>query len=93
MSDRKRITAWVTKYALSDGVRRAEVEVVGDGMVKHRVPGAFDTYLHGEGREWHREWVSAVAKARAMRDSKIASLKKQLAKLQALDWPDEPPTT
>jgi hypothetical protein len=43
-------------------------------------------YFHGEGRNWHRTPEGAKAKAEAMRKAKIASLKKQLAKLESLSF-------
>ena len=71
---------WNTKYALSEGVIEQEGEEVSDSMVK---VGPL-MYLHGEGREWHRTPESAAARAEAMRKAKIASVRKQLARLEAL---------
>lgn len=71
---------WNSKYALTEGLIEQEVEEVGDSMVK---VGPLQ-YLHGEGREWHRTRESAAARAEAMRRAKIASVRKQLARLEAL---------
>lgn len=71
---------WNSKYALTEGLIEQDGEEVGDSMVK---VGSLQ-YLHGEGREWHRTRESAVIRAEAMRKAKIASVRKQLARLEAL---------
>ena len=69
---------WNSKYALTKGLTAHNAEDCGGGMVKI---GPL-WYLHGEGKEWHRTKESAVARAEQMRQQKIASLKKQIAKLE-----------
>lgn len=66
---------WVTKYALTSGIKELEVEYSKEtpSMV---VGKAWDEYYNGEGREWHRTYESAVAWAEEMRLKKIESLKK-----------------
>lgn len=54
---------WVTRYALTKGIYEADVKDFGDGIVME--PGAY-TYLHGEGRDWHRTKDEAVARAEKM---------------------------
>lgn len=76
---------YVTKYALTDGIREIDVEECGDGLVR-TIGHRYDTYFHKEGREWHRDQVSANARADAMRKAKIASLEKSIAKLRALKF-------
>lgn len=71
---------WNSKYALTEGLIEQEGEEVGDSMVK---VGSLQ-YLHGEGKEWHRTRESAAARAEVMRKAKIASVRKQLARLEAL---------
>lgn len=71
---------WNSKYALTEGLIEQEGEEVGDSMVKI---GSLQ-YLHGEGKEWHRTRESAAARAEVMRKAKIASVRKQLARLEAL---------
>ena len=74
---------WVTKYALSKGIFETEGEAVGEGLFKaHK---QYD-YFHGEGRDWHRTKESAIVRAENMRIAKIASLKKQIAKLEKLSF-------
>ena len=71
---------WNTKYALTRGIVEQEAIQVSMTTVKNGVA----SYLHGEGKEWHRTNKSAVARAEDMRNKKIDSLKKQLATLESL---------
>ncbi len=47
---------------------------------------SYDAYYHGEGKDWHRTKESAVAKAEAHRQMRLKSLRKQLAKIEALKF-------
>ena len=71
-----------TKYALTEGIQKHEANDCGDGMVS--VGSPYSNYLHGEGKEWHRTRESAVARAEVMRKAKIESLRKSLAKFEAM---------
>ena len=44
------------------------------------------TFFHGEGKEWHRTKEAAIAKAEEMRQKKIAGLKKQIERLEKLEF-------
>lgn len=74
---------WITKYALTRGILEMECAQFGDISVKE-VGNPFPTYYHGEGNEWHRTKESAIQKAEEMRQKKIASLKKQIKKLEEM---------
>ena len=78
---------FVTKYALTSGIQKVEAEEVGHDMLRQRASNGFDSYYHSEGRDWHRTMDAAIAKAEASRLAKIASLKKQIAKLEKLTFP------
>lgn len=73
---------WNSKYALTDGIREQEAEDRGDGMVKVGLA----TFLFGEGREWHRTKESALREAEKMRTKKIASLQRQISKLEKMQF-------
>lgn len=81
--------AWITKYALSKGVIVIECDDPAGtnfpGMVSGARSGIY-THFHGEGREWHRTGEEATKRAEEMRAAKIASLRKQIAKLEALTF-------
>lgn len=72
---------WITKYALTDRILEKECEDCRNGAVKE-TENPFPTFYHGEGEEWHKTKETAIAKAEEMRQKKIASLKKQIEKLE-----------
>ncbi|MFO0449690.1 MAG: hypothetical protein ACK52I_13715 [Pseudomonadota bacterium] len=77
---------WNSKYALTEGLIEQEGEEYGEvGSSIVRV-GSLprQEYLHGEGKQWHRTRESALARAEVMRKVKIASVRRQLARLEAL---------
>ena len=84
---------WVTKYAMSGkGVipcEEAKCPIEGGMAVipGDRSIGSFDNYLHGN--DWHTTPEAAIARAEEMRTKKIASLKKQIAKLEAMTFSAE----
>ena len=76
---------WSTKYALTSGIKKWSVQHVGSGMVS--VVGVrYPTYLHTEGRDWHRSFDAAKARAETMRIKKITSLHLSISKLEALKF-------
>lgn len=83
--------AYVTKYALTEGIRVVDGEIAensGGRMFCYHTAGLWNEYAHGEGKEWHRTWARAVARARVLRDKKIASHASAIKKLKEMDWPD-----
>ena len=74
---------WITKYALTDGIIETDAEV-----------GGFDTITatwdngtrcdNFKGEEWWSRKENAIQKAEEMRQKKIASLKKQIEKLERM---------
>lgn len=75
---------WVTKYALTSGIVRVSADV--DGKYAYGTDQYRTQYPPGT---WHRDWSDAVKAARLMRDRKIASVKKQLARLEAMTFARE----
>ena len=76
---------WITKYALTQGVYRCDVETFDDSPRMVKDAGSMvPMYYHGN--DWHETSDEAVAKAEKMRAAKIASLEKQIAKLRRLDF-------
>ncbi len=85
----QKITAYITKYALSNGnILKIDARLCGDvsnTMIAYRTGcSTFDQYAHNT--DWHRTLPDAIAKANEMRVKKIASLKKQIAKLEAMKF-------
>ena len=87
MQTRERFQAWVTRYALTEGIWQGEA-VVSENEVKtiifYRADGTGQLYIHGA--DWHRTEEAATKRAEEMRTRKIGSLRKQIAKLEALTF-------
>lgn len=77
----REITAWVTKYALTQGILKVHGQVDEDfsGMLHF---GYSESVF---GKQWHRTEKAAIERAEDMRVAKIASLKKSLAKMESLE--------
>jgi hypothetical protein len=77
---------WNTKYCLTDGITEHEVnKCTSRGMVEiSKDSQAFATYLHGEGKEWHRTEKEAIERANEVKIKKLKSLDKQVKKISAI---------
>lgn len=81
------MTAYITKYALIGGITEKEGMIGEDCktmFVTVKNSFGFSECFHGD--DWHTTMESAVAKAESMRLKKIASMKKQIAKLEQLTF-------
>ena len=80
---------WITKYALTTGIAEVEVEVdAATPGIAVRKLGHYWIHLHPG--EWHSTIEAAIAAAKQMRQRKIISLEKQLARLRAFRFDAEP---
>lgn len=78
--------AFITKYALTVGIQE-----VDDAFTRTEFPntisvpslGVFATF---HGSEWHRTLESAKSRAGDMKVKRIISLRKQIAKLEAMNF-------
>jgi len=76
---------WITKYALTEGIREKEVEGSRrDGVVE--IVGSNGIYCHGEGKEWHKDKESAIKRAEEMRNKEIIKLEKKIQKLKDMKF-------
>jgi hypothetical protein len=78
---------YVTKYALKMGIQELDAdEITGSrAWINSRQFGtAFGNYFCGN--DWHKTKAEAIARANQMRDQKIASLRKQIAQLEAMTF-------
>ena len=83
------ITAWITKYALTSGIQKVSgtVRQTNSKMLMYQAKTSSGMhYSHAWGNEWHRTPESALARAEEMRKNKITSLKKSIAKLEAMTF-------
>lgn len=74
---------WITKYALTQGILEKDVIFYEDGTVRE-AEGKFPIFYHRD--EYHKTKESAIAKAEEMRKKKIASLKKQIEKMEKMKF-------
>jgi hypothetical protein len=74
---------WITKYALTKGIFEDECELSENG---HMASSLTRPMQHYHGTEFHGTKAKAIEKALDMRASKIVSLRKQIAKLEALEF-------
>lgn len=89
-------TFYITKYALTRGIYAVEATELNSDAI--RVPGdlskgTYKHFFHGEGKEWHRTWADACKRAEEMKEKKIASLSKQIKKLEAKTFNPAAPET
>lgn len=92
MQDREIGPVWITKYALTTGITKAEKAELCLGTVPNgtmlMVPTTEKQHLNAlyHKPDWHESREEAITRARQMRDAKILSLRKQLLKLEAMDF-------
>lgn len=82
---------WVTKYALTKGVFSADAELSSEYLQMAVVEGDIRlgtcrSCYHGS--DWHLTRSCALEQAERMRARKLESLRKQIAKLEALKFDD-----
>lgn len=82
---------WITKYALTKGIFETEVtskclDIDPTGNMICITENGFNSYCHGEGKEWNKDKESAIKRADEMKKKKISSLKKQIEKLKNMKF-------
>lgn len=75
---------WISKYALSTGITKHDAEIRGDDAY----PGSpFMSFVSFRiGKDAHETKEGAIRAAEVQRLKKIAALKKQLAKLESMQF-------
>lgn len=76
---------FVSKYAITGGITEHDATISGDGGYAS-VPGSWGLYTLKIGSDAHLTREAAVAKANDMRTSRIASLQKQIDKLEQMTF-------
>lgn len=83
---------WITKYALTQGIYEAEVinncltTDPSGNMIEVKEKNKINSYYHEKGKEWHETKESAIKRAEEMRRKKIASLRKQIERLDKMKF-------
>ena len=78
--------AYITKYALTKGILKREVNACGSATMVRDAINLLTFYHAGE---WYKSWEEAWASADRMRNVKIESLYKQIRKLNCLEFKRE----
>ena len=76
---------WISKYALTDGIKEfgnLELYISPDNLRYARS----DMHFFRLGKDAHETHEAAIAAAESMRKRKIASVRKQLQRLEALSF-------
>ena len=77
---------YVTRHALTKGIERKRLlPRIVDGVVVDADSRSIDRY-HGEGKDWHRTWESALKRAEEMRKAKLASLRKSMVMIETMQF-------
>lgn len=84
----KNANVFITKYALSRGIVEAELVSSNNRLVVVKWSSGLNgtAMFHGKGKEWHETRSEAVMRAYAMRDAKVVSLRKQIDKLNNMNF-------
>lgn len=78
---------WITKWALTDGIVECEAEQTSmPSLISIKNNDRGKTYVHGEGKDWHRCLLDAIHRAELMRVKKIDSLRVQVERLEKLSF-------
>jgi hypothetical protein len=88
------VKVWITKYALTTGIFEVNGEPIQDGAtIKYRRASSSSSFRSGfilpeyaHGKDFHETPELAILRANEMRVAKIASLKKQIAKLEKMTF-------
>lgn len=86
MTNRTQFMAWVTKYALTEGILKMQVEDcfnTSPTMVK-KLNGPSNVFFHG--KDWHRSYEEAIKRAEEMRAAKLKSIAKQHKRILELKF-------
>jgi hypothetical protein len=80
--------AWITKYALTEGIIQtdnAEITSISNNMIRYRRSSEhFEACVQKP--DWHDSLNDAITQAEKMRKKKIASLHKQIERLENLKF-------
>lgn len=92
MADDTKITVWITKYALTQGIFSGEATICATektgNMIALKGPNTWsgNQYFHGHGKDWTDSYKDALKIADRMRLKKIESLKKQIKNLEQMTF-------
>lgn len=75
---------WITHYALTKGIQQFDGKPTStEGMVQVKL-GDYTSYFHKP--HWHINKEDAADQAKKMKDAKLKSLKKQIERIEKLNF-------
>jgi hypothetical protein len=77
---------FVTKYALTAGIKKFAVKEIDGSMVTVTDERASNGWRFFHGDDWHRTEADAVTRAKTMRRLKVASHERQIEKLKKMTF-------
>lgn len=78
---------WITRYALTEGIREVDATYISEDRIGYRLYNQTNSVcMSRKNVDWHTDFEWAKYCAEQMRQAKIASLKKQIAKLEKLEF-------
>jgi len=96
MTKDTKMTVWITKYALTQGIFSAEATICATEKTGNMIAIKGDSggwggerYFHGHGKDWTDSYRDALKIADRMRWKKVDSLKKQIKKLEIMTFEKE----
>lgn len=82
--------AWITKYALTQGILKRRVELC-DHISPTMVSVISDEWQqHFHGKDWHQTRAGAIARAKVMKEAKLDSMHNKMATIAGLNFEDTP---
>jgi hypothetical protein len=84
MENEKKVTGYMTKYALVSGIEKVRAVLYGDYVYTGNSITAGNSIQLKPGKDFFESRDAAEAAAKEMATRKIVSIKKQLAKLEKL---------
>lgn len=86
MTEPTKFKAWITQYALTQGIFEIDAEDCFDISTRMIADVSVSYRRCHHTPDWHRTRAEAVVRAIEMRNAKAASLKKQLARIEKLEF-------
>ncbi len=79
--------AYITKYALTEGNKKREVSFINTGNMSVvsdiEIP---HLNYHGEGKDWHKTYASALKRVKKLKQRKIDFLNKSIEKVKNITF-------
>jgi len=86
MEEITEVKVWVVKHLFSRGIIEVTGEMTESGAISIEDKKSAWSYSHYHKGEWYSTQEEAIKKAEEMKARKLASLRKQIAKIEAMSF-------